>query len=83
MLNALVKAKKDIQQIAKNYETRQQIDDNDNLTHYFKQAEQIKENAKKLCHEFLDYVEQHKALSSTKDIQNIQTILEKLNHKGE
>lgn len=83
VLNALVKAKEDIQQIAQNYETRQQIDDNDNLTHYFKQAEQIKENAKKLCHEFLDYVEKHKALSSKEDMQNIQTILEKLNHKGE
>ena len=83
VLNALIKAKEDIQQIAQNYETRQQIDDNDNLTHYFKQAEQIKENTKKLCHEFLDYVEQHKTLSSTEDIQNIQTILEKLNHKGE
>ena len=83
VLNALVKAKEDIQQIAQNYETRQQIDNNDNLTHYFKQAEQIKENTKKLCHEFLDYVEQHKTLSSKEDIQNIQTILEKLNHKGE
>lgn len=83
VLNTLVQAKEDIQQIAQNYETRPQIDDNDNLTNYFKQAEQIKENAKKLCHEFLDYVEQHKALSSKEDMQNIQTILEKLNYKGE
>lgn len=83
VLNALVQAKEDIRQIAQNYETRQQIDNNDNLTHYFKQVEQIKENAKKLCNEFLDYVEQHKPLSSKKDIQNIQTILEKLNDKGE
>ena len=83
VLNALVQAKEDIRQIAQIYETRQQIDNNDNLTHYFKQAEKIKENTKKLCNEFLDYVEQHKPLSSKKDIQNIQTILEKLNHKGE
>lgn len=83
VLNALIKAKEDIQQIAQNYETRQQIDNNDNLTHYFEQAEQIKENTKNLCNEFLDYVEQHKPLSSKEDIQNIQTILEKLNDKGE
>lgn len=83
VLNALTQAKKDIQQIAQNCEMRQQIDNNDNLARYFEQAEQIKENTKKLCHEFLDYVEQHKTLSSTEDIQNIQTILEKLNHKGE
>ena len=83
VLNALIKAKEDIQQIAQNYETRQQIDNNDNLTHYFEQAEQIKENTKNLCKKFLDYVEQHKPLSSTEDIQNIQTILEKLNDKGE
>lgn len=83
VLNALIQAKEDIQQIAQNYETRQRIDNNDNLTHYFKQAEQIKENAKDLCNEFLDYVEQHKTLSSKEEMQNIQTILEKLNDKGE
>lgn len=83
VLKALIKAKEDIQQIAQNYETRQQIDNSNNLTHYFKQAEQIKENAKDLCNEFLDYVEQHKTLSSKEEMQNIQTILEKLNDKGE
>lgn len=88
VLNALHQAIIDIQCIAQNYENRQKINDPNMVNHYLeqtyvKQAEQVKENAKDLCNEFLDFVEQHKHLSSTEDIQNIQTILEKLNNKGE
>lgn len=88
VLNALYQAIIDIQHIAQNYENRQKINDPNMVNHYLeqtylKQAEQVKENAKDLCNEFLDYVEQYKDLSSKEDMQNIQTILEKLNNKGE
>lgn len=88
VLNALKQAIIDIQCIAQNYENRQKINDPNMINHYLEktyleQAEQVKENAKDLCNEFLDYVERYKDLSSTEDIQNIQTILKKLNDKGE
>lgn len=88
VLNALYQAIIDIQHIAQNYENRQKINDPNMINHYLeqtylKQAEQVKENAKDLCNEFLDYVEQYKDLSSKEDMKNIQTILKKLNNKGE
>lgn len=84
VLNVLQQAMIDIQHIAQNYENRQKINDPNALSQhleqtYLEQAEQVKENAKALCNEFLDFVEKHKNLSSTEDIQNIQTILKKIN----
>ena len=88
VLNALQQAMIDIQHIAQNYENRQKINDPNMINHYLEktyleQAEQVKENAKALCNEFLDFVENHKALSSKEDMQNIQTILKKINDKEE
>lgn len=84
VLTALHQVILDIQCIAQNYENRQKINDPNALSQhleqtYLEQAEQVKENAKALCNEFLDFIEKHKNLSSTEDIQNIQTILKKIN----
>lgn len=88
VLNVLQQAMIDIQHIAQNYENRQKINDPNMVNRYLEntyleQAEQVKENAKALCNEFLDFVENHKNVSSTEDIQNIQIILKKLNDKEE